>query len=281
MRQVEAELRSLIEKITGDLDGGSAAGIANANKTAKGLGIVVNNLTPLYARFQRQARANECRRSMNMADFIEQFHFEKVSYRLVRPDGSTSFAEFDRSDLDTQGRGFSFGFSMDPNWGNPQQRLEMKNQVFKAGVDYMNIAKSIRGQNSRDVNIDLLFEDILQEIGYIDTSAIFRPSDGSMSPDEELERLAQGGTVAGCSGNLEDHITHHLLQLQSPQLKIAIEAKKAHPDTPKNLQLLIMQAMAKMKTFLANPQGAAQAKLSQAGMVMPGPQSNPGAETKS
>ena len=280
LRQVESELRGLIEKITGDLDGGSGEGIANANKTAKGLGIVVNNLSPLYSRFQRQARVNECRRCMTMAEMIEQFHFEKVSYRLVRPDGSTSFADFDRTDFDTHGRGFDFGYQMDPSWGNNQQRVQLKEAAYESGVAYMKIPKSIRGENSRDVNLDILYEDILQELGYTDTSAVFRAPDGSMSPEEELERLAQGGAVAGCAGDLMHHIQVHFLQLQSPQLKIAIEAKKANPDTPKNLQLLIMQAMAKMKTFMADPQGSATARLSKAGFSMPGPQSNPGAEAK-
>ncbi len=144
----------------------------------------------------------------------------------------------------------------------------------------MKLDKKIRGENSRDVNLDVLFEDILQQVGYVDTSAIFRLPDGSMSPDEELERLAQGGTVDGCKGDLQHHIQMHLLQLNSPGLKAAVEAEKANKDTPRNLQLLISQAMAALKTFLSNPQGAAMSKLGKAGMVLPGPQANPGARPK-
>ena len=279
MLAVESDLRGLIEFSTMELDGSpGVSGTKQAHKTKGGMDQIVSNMTPSYSRWQRQARINECRRCMNMADMFEQFAFEKQSYRLVRADGSTSFAEFDRTDIATDGRGFDFGYNMDPAWGNPQQRLAMKQGVYKAGIEYMSLDKKIRGENSREVVLDVLFEDILQDIGYTDTSAIFRLPDGSMSPEEELERLAQGGVVDGCKGDLMHHIQMHFLQLNSPGLKAAIQAQKANPDTAKNLQLLIMQAMAALKTFAANPQGAAMAKMGQAGMVLPGPQANPGAK---
>ncbi len=282
MLAVESDLRGIIEFVSMELDGAPGVkGTKQNHKTKGGMDDIITNMSPSYARWQRQARINECRRCMNMADILAQFHFDKMPYRIVRPDGSTSFAEFSKEDIDTEGRGFDFGYSVDPMWGNPQQKLAMKQAVYVAGVEYMKIPKSIRGENSRDVNLDNLFEDILTESGYTDTSAIFKASDGSMSPEEELEKLAQGAILPGCKGDLIHHIQVHLLQLSSPGLKIAIEAKKANPDTPKNLQLLISQAMAALKTFLSNPQGAAQKRLAKAGMHMPGPQANPGAEMPS
>ncbi len=81
MMAVENDLRSIIEKVTGNMDGGSRGGMADANKTAKGLGIVVNNLTPVFSRFQRQARINECRRMQSMAEMFEQHAFNKQPYQ--------------------------------------------------------------------------------------------------------------------------------------------------------------------------------------------------------
>ena len=69
----------------------------------------------------------------------------------------------------------------------------------------------------------------------------------------------------------------HILQLKSPGLKAAVQSQKANPETPRMLQLLISQAMAEMKTFLSDPEGSAKERLGEAGMRLPGPQSNPGA----
>lgn len=271
MLGVEGELRGLIEKVTGELDGGSGAdGIAKANKTAKGAAMFVSALSPGYARFQRQARINECRRCMNMADILEQFHFAKMPYRAVQPNGSTAYMEFDRSDLDTGGLGFEFGFNLDPMWGNPQQRLAMKRQVLEDGIKYMTLSPAVRGPNSRSVNVDELFEDVLQESGFSDTSKVFRMPDGAMSPEDEMQILAQGGIVDKCVGDGEHHITTHLLQIKSPQLKAMIDAGKADPQTVRKLQLLVQQKKAEMMTFLANPEGAAQDRLNKSGMVHPG-----------
>ena len=278
MLAVESDLRGLIEFASMELDGAPGVkGTKQNHATKGGMDQIVSNMSPSYSRWQRQARVNECRRCMNMADFLSQFHFEKQSYRLIRADGSTSFATFDRTDIDTDGRGFDFGYNMDPSWGNPQQKLQLKKSVYDAAVEFLKLDPKLRGENSKVPRLDVLFEEILQEIGYTDTSGIFQLPDGSMSPEEELERLAQGGSVPGCKGDLRHHIQMHILQLESPGLKAAVQSQKANPETPRMLQLLISQAMAEMKTFLSDPEGSAKERLGEAGMRLPGPQSNPGA----
>ena len=52
----------------------------------------------------------------------------------------------------------------------------------------------------------------------------------------------------------------------------AVKAGKTHPDTKKNLMLLIEEDKAKLETFLKNIQDAAQKKMNQAGFKHPDPE---------
>lgn len=276
MLAVESSLKGLIEFVSMEIDGSPGVqGTKQNHKTKGGMDLIYTALAPSYARFQRQARINETRRCANMADILAQFHFNKMPFRLVKPDGSTAFAEFSKEDIDTEGRGFDFGYSVDPMWGNPQQKLSLKSVIYQSAIEYMSLPKNIRGLNSKDVNISDLFDDMLQESGYTDTSKLFTIPDGSKSPEEELEILAQGGTLDGCKGDLIHHIQTHFLQIASPGLKAMIEDEKADKDTARKLQLLIEQAMAKMVTFMRDPQGSSMERLNNIGGAMPPPPGMP------
>lgn len=277
MRVVESDLRSLIEKISSDLDSGRPLkDSGSGKKTATEVESVINNLSPIYARFQRQARINECRRCANMGDILEQFHFDKVPYQIWTPDGTTAYGEFDRTDIDTEGLGLSYRFQMDPMWGNPQQRLAMKRQTYEAGLKHNSIPPQQRGPNPKEVNLSKLFQDMLEEGSYgKDVSEIFAPASGEMEPDQEMSILAQGGVVSGCRGDLLHHVQMHLLQAQSPGLAAMMKSGKAAPDTQKKLQLLVEQAMNAIKTFISDPSAAATQKLNQSGFQQPGEQPRP------
>lgn len=262
MIAVESDLRGLLEFESMELDGSPGVmGTKQSHKTAKGQQGIINNMSASFSRWQRQARINECRRGLSMSNFFSQFAFEKISHRYYRPDGTTVFAEFNKDDIDTQGRSFDFLFNNDPQWGDLAQKRSMKLEIYQESSAYEKQRLESKDPTMRKVNLDILFEDILQESGYTDTSRIFSAPGGEMDPSSEYAILAQGGTLQGCRGDLQVHVTQHLMQLSSPGLKQAIEAGKASKDTPRNLQLLIQQALAQMKHFLQNPQGAADQKM--------------------
>ena len=121
----------------------------------------------------------------------------------------------------------------------------------------------------RQPNLDFLYENLLKKFGYRDTSKAFSLPSGAMDPDQEFMILAQGG-VTECRGDLMAHIQAHLLQLASPALKAGMEAGKIHKDCAKNLNLLIQQDLAKLRTFMEDPQGAASQTLNRLGMALPG-----------
>ncbi len=267
MLGVESDLRGLIEFVSMEMDGsGGVQGTKQDHKTARGLQTIVNNMSPSFSRWQRQARVNECRRGQSMADMFAQFGFEKMSYRLYRPDGSTGYAEFNKDDVDTQGRGFDFLYDMDPMWGDPNQKRQMKLAAFQQGADYEKLRLELKDPNMPKVVLGELIEDVFRESGYRDMSKLFVLPDNSMTPETELQILMQGGVVTGCKGDLMHHITTHALQEKSPNLIQAMESGKAAKDTIANLQALQKQAIAQMMTFLEDPQGHAAQKLNQAGM---------------
>ena len=92
---------------------------------------------------------------------------------------------------------------------------------------------------------------------------------GELSPQDELQIIMQGGVVE-CKGDLMEHARMHVLQLQSPAVRQAVEAGKASPKTIEYLQKLVQQDLAKMRTFLEDPMHAASQKLNELGFSAPG-----------
>jgi hypothetical protein len=268
----ESNTKGNIETVSSVHDGSPGVqGTKSYSKTAHGMEILQTNLNTRFATMQSQALINEALSGQSMQYFFEQFAFEAVSYRSLREDGSTSYSKFTKEDIDTQGRGFNFLVTVDPLWGNTHQQRQDALEIFQEGVNYEELRMKMNDPKMKRIDLSELFDNLLKKSGRRDTSRIFALPTGETSPEQELQILIGGGVVDGCTGDLQHHITTHLLQAKSPQLAQAMQAGKADPATVSNLYRLIEQAKAQMLTFLKNPQGAADAKLAQAGMGAPPP----------
>ena len=270
MLAAESNQRGLIEFVDSMMDGSpGVAGTKQDHKTAKGMERIQFNTDTRFVTMAAQSFINEGNRGRNLQDFFNQFAFEKQPFRVVGDNGTTTYAKFDKSDIYTAGRPFSLVVEVDPLYGNNDAQRQNALAIFEQGKEYEILRQNAKDPSLRKVNLDILFENILKKGGYRDTSRIFTAPTGEMSPDDEYMVIAQGG-VCECKGSLTDHITQHLLQLASPALKAGMEANKIHKDTAKNLNLLIQQDLAKLRTFMEDPQGAAAQTLNRLGMSLPG-----------
>lgn len=273
MLGAESNTRGLIEFESSNLDGSpGVGGTKQSHKTKGGMETIAVNINTRFITIQSQSLINEALAGLSMQELFEQFAFTKSSYRIVREDGSTAYAKFNKDDIFTNGRGFNFVVSVDPTWGNTQAQRQDAQDVFDLGIGYEKLRKEIGDPSMRRLVLDKLFEDLLKKHGRRDVSGFFVMPDNSVSPEEELQLLMQGG-IAECRGDLQHHVTTHLLQMQSPKLLQAVEANKADPDTIKKLGMLVQMCMARLAEFMRDPQGAAQERLSKAGVRPPaGPQ---------
>lgn len=271
------EMLSLNSIITGEIgfvssmtDGTPGVqGTKPDHKTKGGLEILQQNFATRFVTNQASTLINQARRGLSMAEFFSQFGFEKQPYRVVRENGSTALARFNKDDVETEGRFFDFVVEVDPLWGNTTAQRQNALDAYEHGAEYEKTRMEFKDPSMRKLKLDKLYERVLKlTFGLRDTSAIFVMPDNSMTPEDEFQILIQGGTVQ-CSGNLEEHVTKHILQHDSPKTDEAIKAGKAPPDLKTNLALLIQQDLARMKTFAANPQAAAQKKLNAVGLIHP------------
>lgn len=259
-----------IEFVDSVMDGAPGIGGSKPqHKTAAGLQTLQVNYGTRFITNQAQSLINEARRGLSMEEFFSQFGFEKRPYRVYRDDGSTALASFNKDDIFTEGRGFDFLIEVDPLWGNTQAQRQNALEAFDHGSGYEKLRKELQDPTMRKLKLDKLYERVLKlAFGMRDTSRVFTMPDNTMTPENEFQVIIQGGVVQ-CSGDLVDHITKHTLQAQSPKLDEAIRSGNAHPDSKKNLMLLIQEDMAKLNTFLKNPDAAAKKRLNDAGMVHP------------
>lgn len=265
----ESNIRGIIEFESSNLDGAAGVkGTKQDHKTKGGLEMVQINTQTRFITMQAAALSNEAKRGLSMQSILNQFFFEKKDYRLVREDGSTAYARFNKDDIYTEGRPFLFHIEIDPTWGNTAQQRADAQDLFELGVEYEKLRKEANDPSMKKANLSKMFEDLLRKHGRRDLSDMFTQADDSISPEQELQILMDGGVVE-CKGDLKHHIEIHIPQAQSPNLKKAIEAGKAHPDTIKNLMLIIQQDSAQLKAFLSDPQGSAAQRLSRSGMKHP------------
>ena len=270
MLHQESNTKGMIEVISAHFDGSPGTmGTKQEHKTKGGLELIQSNMNTRFLTNQRHALVNEARRMQSMSEFFSQFHFEKMPFRIYHDDGTTALADFNKDDIFTEGRGFEFAIEIDPNFGDEQNERQQNLFLMDRGMEYEKYRMEVGDPSMRKLNVSKLFEKTLNHFGYRDTSRLFSLPNNSQSPENELTVLMQGGKVE-CSGDLQHHILTHILQLGAPNLKKAVEAGKAHPDTLKNLQFVIEQAGAKLKTFLQDPQAAASAKLNEAMRNAPG-----------
>ncbi len=266
----ESNTKGNIEFTSSYLDGQPGVMGTKANhKTARGQEILQSNLNTRFATMQAQGLINEALSGESMLYFFEQFAWEPVSYRHINDDGATVYSKFTKDDVDTEGRGFKFLVTVDPLWGNTHAQRQDAHTIFELALEYK---KTQTDPTAKTPDLAVLFEDLLRKHGRRDLSKIFIKPNGEVTPEEELNILINGGSVRGCVGDLREHIQTHILQASSPNLIKAIEAQKADPNTIRNLQLLIEQAMAELATFMKDPQRSASEKLNQAGAVRPGPE---------
>ena len=272
MLGAESNIRGLIEFETSNLDGSpGVSGTKQNHKTARGMETIQINTQTRFITMQAQALINEARRGLSIQEMFNQFAFEKQAYRIVRDDGSTIYAQMNKDDIYTEGRPFEFAVELDATWGNTTAQRRDAQEVFDLAMQYEKLRSEMRDPEMKKANLSILFEDLLKKHGRRDLSKMFTMPDQSVSPDQELQILIQGGTTE-CRGDLMAHVQEHILQAQSPNLQKMIEAGKADKNTIRNLGLLIQQSLAKMNTFMRDPQGAALKQLNNAGMVHPGPQ---------
>lgn len=272
MLNQESNARGLIEFISGHMDGSPGTrGTKQDHKTKGGLELLQFNLNTRFVTMQRQALINEARRMMSMSRFFDQFAFEKQPFRVYKDDGSTALAEFNKDDVFTEGRGFEFAIEIDPNFGDSQVQRQEDLFLMDRAYEYEKMRRELRDPRMRQLNVDKLMEKVLRDFGHVDMTRLFTAPDNSMSPDDELQIIMQGG-IAECRGDLMHHIESHILQRGAPNLIKAVEAGKAAPDTIKKLELLIAQAMARLQTFAADPQLAVEKRKSQALGAAGGPE---------
>ena len=272
----ESNIKGNIEFVSSNLDASPGIhGTRQNHKTAKGMQIIESNIGTRFVTMQSSALINEARCGESMLYFTEQFHFDKVSYRCIRDDGSTVYAKFNKEDVDTNGRGFRFLITVDPLWGNTQAQRSDALELLDMGYKHEEYRLKANDPKIKRANVSELFEDALKKFGRRDVSGIFEYASGEISPDVELQILMQGGVPKPCQGDLMSHIQTHILQAQSPNLKQAIEAGKAHQDTIKNLMLIVQEDMARLATFMKDPAGAASKKLNEVGMKSPAGPSQP------
>ena len=272
MLALNSILSGEIEATSSVMDGTPGVqGSKPGHKTKGGLETIEVNYATRFITNQAQALINEARRGLSMEEFFSQFGFEKRPYRVYRDDGSTALSEFNKDDIYTEGRGFEFVVEVDPLWGNTSAQRQDALDLFEQGINYEKFRAEVKDPTMRKLRCDVLFGKFLRKFGLRDLSQIFVSPDGSMTPDDEFKIILDGGSVQ-CQGDFADHILKHTLQLNSPKLDQAVKAGKTHPDTKKNLMLLIEEDKAKLETFLKNIQDAAQKKMNQAGFKHPDPE---------
>ena len=270
MLGMESDIKGLIEFVSSESDGSpGVAGTKQWHKTAKGMEDIRINTNTRFITMAAQAFINEGNRGISMQNFLNQFWFEKQPVRVVGENGTTSYMEMTKEDIYTEGRRFDLVVEVDPLFGNLDAQRQMAMSMFDRAVDFKKMAVELKDPTMRHPNLDFLYENLLKKFGYRDTSKVFSLPSGAMDPDQEFMILAQGG-VCECKGDLQSHILAHLLHLASPALKADMESGKVHKDTARNLNLLIQQDMAKLATFMKDPQGAASQKLNSLGMSLPG-----------
>ena len=219
-----------------------------------------------------QALISECVLGENMLYMVEQFHMDKVSYRRTQDDGTTVYKKFDRTDVDTEGRGLKLLISVDPTWGNTYLERQDSLGLLDRFISYEELRHKLQDPTMKKANISAQLEKVIKTFGQRDMTGLFSLPTGEMDPAQEMEILAQGGVVQ-CKGDPIEHARTHLLQANSPGLAQAMTAGKADPKTKTNLLLLVQENMARMSAFLKDPQGAAAERLNRAGLVHPGAQS--------
>lgn len=267
MLHQESNVRGLIEFTSSQADmSPGTSGTKQTHKTYKGMVEIQNQLAVRFLTMQRQALINEARRMMSMERFFSQFQFEKTPFRIYRDDGSTALAEFNKDDIFTDGIGFEFAIELDLNFGDTAVTRQQNLFLFDRAVEYMRTIRQLGLRKAREIDLSVLFEQNLRDFGRVDTTRLFKLPTEEITPEDELGIVMQGG-VAECAGDLQDHIETHLLQIGSPNLKRAIEAGKASPDTIRRLQLMVQQAMARLTTFVRDPQAAADQKRQRALMA--------------
>jgi hypothetical protein len=258
MLNQESNTRGLIEFTSGHMDGSPGTrGTKQDHKTKGGLELIQVNLNSRFVTMYRQALVNEARRMMSMSRFFDQFAFEKMPYRQYRDDGSTALAKFNKDDVYTEGRGFEFAIEIDPNFGDTQVQRQEDLYLLDRGYEYERVRRETRDPSMRQLRCDVLMEKVLRDFGHVDQTRLFVAPDQSVTPEDELQVLMQGGTVE-CKGDLLHHVQMHLLQRESPVLRQAVEAGKADPQTIKRLDLLIEQDVARIRAFAADPIAAAE-----------------------
>lgn len=244
-------------------------GTRQGHKTARGLDAIASIVGSRFGVMAAQALISECILGENMLYMTEQFHWEKVSYRSIQDDGTTVYKKFDRTDISTDGRGLRLLISVDPTWGNTSQQRQDSLDMLDEGIKYEELRAKLKDPTMKKFNISAQFEDVLKKFGRRDLSGIFVRPTGEISPEQEMEIIAQGGAVQ-CKGDLMEHAQIHLLQAQSPALDKAIESGKAHPKTKTRLLMLVDEDTKRMAAFLRDPQSAAMVRLNSAGMAAPG-----------
>ncbi len=269
MLALDSFVKGNIEYTSANLDGSQGVrGTKQEHKTARGMEMIVASLGGRFITIQRQAVANEAARMTSMERFFSQHQWDKIDVAVFNDDGSTSYAQFNKDDVATDGRGFRYSVDIDPTWGDTRAQREDSLDNLHEAIEYLKVAKEFGDETWRLPDVPFLFENLLRKSGYVDVSGIFTMKGKIVSPEDELQRLMEGGTIE-CQGDLLHHIETHILQAQSPALKSAMESGKANPETLNKLGLAIQQASAKVRTFMADPAGAAGQKRDQALRTMP------------
>ena len=269
MMAMHSLLSGEIEFVSSNMDGAPGVQGTKANhKTKGGLETLQLNYSTRFIVNQASTLINQARRGLSMEEMYSQFGFEKRPFRVTRDDGTTTYPEFSKDDIFTDGRGFDFVIEVDPLWGHSSAQRQDALDLVEQVIAYEKFRMEAKDPTMKKANVSFFFEKFMKKFGIRDLSKAFTMADNSMSPEQEFQVLMQGGVVS-CSGDLQDHITKHLMQKDSPKLADAVKNGHAPQDIQKNLGLLVQECTAKLTSFLSNPQGAAQDRLNNVGLVHP------------
>jgi hypothetical protein len=264
MLTLDSYIKGNIEFASSNMDGSAGVmGTKQGHKTSSGLEMIQAALTGRFETVQRQAIGNEAARMGSMQRFFNQHAFEPMDYQFVNDDGGTTFARLSKDDIYTQGRPFLFRVEIDLNFGNTRQQRQDDLDLFEISMKFEEARRAMKDPNIRKVDLSQLFEKVLQDFGWRDTSGIFIKEGHMVDPDTELMMIMQGSTDVECTGDLQAHAIAHMNQAKSPGVLQQVQNKKAHPETIQRLEMLSKQCMAKLATFLQNPQYSAQKKKNQ------------------
>ena len=252
----ESNDKGLVERALGLPDFSKGVeGTKQSHSTLGGLNMIAAAAAKRVALIRRQELAGFQKQMFNMQGLYSQFLVEKMPFTTYGPDGSTSMAEFDLWDLDTEGRGMDFIIEYDPAFGDDALMRNQLMVLIDQGIKYNQAVMSMFPPGTKPmVELDEIMRRNFKAFGFNDTSVVLKRPDGVMSPAAELQAMLQGKPVQ--VNPMEDLISHYLEHLQqavNPDLVAAIQSGAAPMDVMLRLKTHLEQTRLALEKAIRDP----------------------------